>query len=84
MSNLNLVKFEKKTEPSHDQQEVIRLLEEALHFAKSSNYTSLAIVMIREGGDVLDCWHNGGRPYVMLGAFEAMKADFLAANIEAR
>jgi len=84
MSNLNLVKFERKSEPSLDQAEVIRLLEDALRFAKEGRYDSMAVVMIGNDGDVLDCWHNGGRPYVMLGAIEAIKADFLSANIEQR
>lgn len=84
MSKLNLVKFERKNEQSLNQQEVVRLLEEAVTFAKEGRYSSLALIMIGDDGDVLDCWHNGGLPYVILGAVEALKADFIAANIEPR
>ncbi|EOC0120656.1 hypothetical protein ACI0YO_003593 [Cronobacter sakazakii] len=35
-------------------------------------------------GSVLDCWHNGGRPYVMVGAMESLRLDFINANIERR
>ena len=84
MSKLNLVKFERKNEQSLNQQKVVRLLEEAVTAAKEGRYSSLALIMIGDDGDVLDCWHNGGRPYVILGAIEALKADFITANIEPR
>lgn len=84
MSNLSLVKFEKSSEPSQDQQQVISILEDAIKHAKEGNYTSLCLSMLHDDGSVLDCWHSGGRPYVMIGAIEALKADFIAANIEPR
>ncbi|SBZ23989.1 putative ABC transporter ATP-binding protein [Klebsiella pneumoniae] len=41
-------------------------------------------LMINNDGSVLDCWHNGGRPYVMVGAMESLRLDFINANIERR
>ncbi|MDP1114637.1 hypothetical protein Q6270_26890, partial [Klebsiella pneumoniae] len=45
---------------------------------------SLGLLMINNDGSVLVCWHNGGRPYVMVGALESLRLDFINANIERR
>ena len=44
----------------------------------------MALILVARDGDILDCWHNGGRPYVMVGAIESLKADYLHACIERR
>lgn len=84
MSDLKVVPFTGKAQSGHDSQEVIRLLEEALQMARNGNCHSLAVIMLSKDGGAIDCWHNGGRPYVMVGAIEALKADFIRTNIEAR
>ncbi len=84
MSDLKVVPFSGKAQPGHDSQEVIRLLEEALQMARDGNCHSLAVIMLSNDGGAIDCWHSGGRPYVMVGAIEALKADFIRTNIEAR
>ncbi|WP_318378822.1 hypothetical protein [Enterobacter sp.] len=84
MSDLKVVPFSGKTHLGQDNQEVIRLLEDALQMARNGNCHSLAVIMLSNDGGAIDCWHNGGRPYVMIGAIEALKADFIRTNIEAR
>lgn len=59
------------------------MLEEALQYARSGNPQSLAIIMIAEG-DVIDCYHHGGAPYLMVGAMESLKTDYIHAQIERR
>ena len=84
MADLNIVKFSKDEEAEHHNSKVIRLLEEALEHAKNESSTSLALTMICGDGNVIDCYHNGGRPYVMVGAIEALKTDFIHGHIQGR
>ena len=84
MSDLKVVPFTGKAQSGHDSLEVIRLLEEALQMARNGNCHSLAVIMLSNDGGAIDCWHSGGRPFVMVGAIEALKADFIRTSIEAR
>ncbi len=84
MTDLTLVPFKKDDDSQHHNAEVIRLLEEALAAAKSGNYHTLAIVMINAEREVMDCWHNGNYPYLMVGALESLKAGYINACIERR
>lgn len=84
MGDLKVVEFKRNEKTEHNQSEVIRLLEEALSHAKNEGCVSLALLMICGDGNVVDCYHNGGRPYVMVGAIEALKQDFISAQIESR
>lgn len=84
MSDLKVVTFRPNQQTGHDRAEVIRQLEEALAFAHKWEYTSVALILVARDGDILDCWHNGGRPYVMVGAIESLKADYLDACIDRR
>ncbi|PCR32804.1 hypothetical protein CQA89_22680, partial [Klebsiella pneumoniae] len=45
---------------------------------------SVAVILLDDEGNAIDCWHNGGRPYVMVGAMESLKTDFIHAHIERR
>ncbi|MCV2531992.1 hypothetical protein VPX56_10365 [Enterobacter wuhouensis] len=74
----------KDADLEHNRTEVIRLLEEALHAAREGNYRSLAILLIDESGAVMDAWHSGSLPYVMVGAIESLKTDFINLQIERR
>lgn len=74
----------KDADLEHNRTEVIRLLEEALHAAREGNYRSMAILLIDESGAVMDAWHSGGFLYVMVGAIESLKTDFINLQIERR
>ena len=84
MSDLKVVPFKKNDDSEWHNQEVIRLLEEALEYAKQGNCQSMAILMIDSNHDVMDCWHNGNFPYQVVGALESLKTDFIRACIEGR
>ncbi|ELY3543837.1 hypothetical protein SMX40_001666 [Cronobacter turicensis] len=74
----------KDADTAHHRSEVIRLLEDALQAAKEGNYRSMAVLLIDDNGTVLDAWHSGGLPYVMVGAMESLKCDFINLQIERR
>ena len=74
----------KDADLEHHRTEVIRLLEEALQAAREGNYRSMAVLLIKDDGAVLDAWHSGGLPYVMVGAIESLKCDFINLQIERR
>lgn len=84
MPDLTIVPFKPKPESGTDNAEVIRLLTDALEHARKGSCHSLALLLIDADGNALDCWHNGGRPYVLVGALESLKLDFINANIERR
>ncbi|ELD1608226.1 hypothetical protein HVX40_24340 (plasmid) [Escherichia coli] len=84
MTDLKVVELKPTRKEVNNNSEVIRLLEEALSYAREDNAQGIALVMINADGNVLDCWHNGGRPYVMVGAMESLRLDFINANIERR
>ena len=79
MTDLNVV-----TEMSESNPEVIDRVNDCIDFVNEQAIDSCAIVLISKSGEILDCWANGHRPYVMLGALEALKADYLDASIERR
>ncbi|MCP5772744.1 hypothetical protein POV98_26125, partial [Klebsiella pneumoniae] len=64
--------------------QVIRLLKQALERAENGGCHSVAVILLDDEGNAIDCWHNGGRPYVMVGAMESLKTDFIHAHIERR
>lgn len=84
MADLKVVPFTKKPASGVDNTEVIRLLTDALEHARKGSCHSVALLLIDSDGNALDCWHNGGRPYVMVGALESLKLDFINVNIERR
>lgn len=63
---------------------VIKRLEEALEMAKQGKIENCVIVMTGFNGDIIDCWANGNSPYVMSGAIETIKQEFMDAHIERR
>lgn len=84
MPDLTIVPFKPKPESGTDNAEVIRLLTDALEQARRGSCHSVALLLIDGDGNALDCWHNGGRPYVLVGALESLKLDFINVNIERR
>ncbi|MCB5323540.1 hypothetical protein LH412_16165 [Yersinia intermedia] len=83
MSELKVVPLIKNSASEYNKANVIRFLKEALEFAENGNPQSLAVIMI-SNGDVVDCYNHGGAPYVMVGAIESLKTDYLHAQIERR
>lgn len=81
MSELKIAPFIKDSTAEHNKANVIRLLKEALAFAENGSPQSLAVIMI-SNGDVMDCYHHGGAPYMMVGAIESLKTDYIHAQIE--
>ncbi|WP_312453267.1 hypothetical protein [Pseudescherichia sp.] len=84
MPDLTIVPFKPKPGSDTDNAEVIRLLTDALEHARKGSCHSVALLLIDSDGNALDCWHNGGRPYVLVGALESLKMDFINVNIERR
>lgn len=63
---------------------VIARLEEALELAKDGGISNCIVIMACSNGDVMDCWANGNKPFVMIGALESIKREFMDSKIEAR
>ncbi|EMA2752279.1 TPA: hypothetical protein RMT52_005057 [Escherichia coli] len=84
MSDFKVVEMKKENMYAFDNAEVIRFLEDALEHAREGKIHSLAMLTIDSEGNVMDCWHNADSPYVMLGAMEALRFDFLNSSIELR
>ncbi len=63
---------------------VLDRLNEAIEMAKEGGIDCCAIVMVTKNGYVVDAWANGTQPFVMVGALEALKFDFMDSQIERR
>ena len=57
-----------------------RLQESIAHLGENS-VSNFAIVMINKTGQVVDCWANSSEPFVLVGALESLKFDFMRKNI---
>lgn len=84
MADLKVVPIRRSEQAKIDNLEVIRLLEQALEHAKNGDCHSVAVILLDSDGNAIDCWHNGGRPYVMVGAIESLKSEFISTQIERR
>ncbi|MFG6076989.1 hypothetical protein [Erwinia sp. OPT-41] len=84
MSELKIVPFQKDEQNERNQKEIVRRLEEILKHVREGHFQTFAAVLISVEGDVMDCWHNGGKPYAMVGALESLKTDYIQACIERR
>lgn len=82
MSGLKVVEFKQNEKTCENTSEVIRLLEDAQMHAKELNVQSMALVMLDASGDIYDCWHNGVKPYVMVGAIESLKQEFINIHLQ--
>jgi len=81
MTDLRVVPISSKKQSGKN---VVERLEEAIAMAKSGTVDNCVIVMTCSNGDVVDCWANGGNPFVMVGALEAIKREFMDAVIQSR
>ena len=59
-------------------------LNETLEYLKDNVVNNIAIVMVKDDGSVIDSWANKTNPYVMLGAIESIKFDFMNSCIQLR
>lgn len=60
---------------------VVERIKEALAMAEEGRLTSVAIVGVSDG-DIVTCWANPAQPFLMVGAIESLKVDYIQANIE--
>ena len=81
MSKLTVISNE-ELKPSNGL--VLDRLEESLKMAKEGGIQSCAIVMIADNGEVIDSWANGGQVFVMVGALESLKLDFMLTQMDRR
>ncbi len=80
-SHLTVVSFSSEVPNG---QHVIERLEEALTMAKKGGVDNCVVIITRTDGSVMDCWANGNKPFVMVGALESVKREFMDAKIEGR
>lgn len=81
MGILNVVPFRSDENAENNQQQVIKLLEDALKSAKEGKPESLAVIILTDTG-VMTSYHHGGAPFKMIGAIEVLKFDYIHAQIE--
>jgi len=81
MSELKIIPFSNDTVNGDN---VIDRLEEALIEAKKGGVANCIIIMAMNNGSVQDCWANGSKPFVMVGAIESIKREFMDSTIEGR
>ncbi len=63
---------------------VLERLYEALDMAKEGGIDMCMVIMVTHDGYVVDAWANGKQPFVMVGAIEALKFDFIHSQIDQR
>jgi len=59
-------------------------LNQSIEYLKDNVVANVVIVMIGSDGSVIDSWANKSDPYMMLGAIESIKADFMNSCIKPR
>ncbi len=64
--------------------DVIERLEQALQMARDGGIDNCAVIMTCTNGNVIDCWANNNHSFLMVGAMESLKKDFMNRNIESR
>ena len=62
--------------------DVIQRLEEVLEMAKAGNIGNVIIISTLSDGNVMDGWANTSNPFVMIGALESTKREFMDMCIE--
>lgn len=62
MSDLKVVPFQKPSHHNLDNDQVIRLLKQALERAENGGCHSVAVILLDDEGNAIDCWHNGDVP----------------------
>jgi hypothetical protein len=77
------IKNNTKAENIHGDNVELRL-NQAIEYLKDNIVTNVVVVMVGGDGSVIDSWANRTNPYVMLGALECIKFDFMNSCIEPR
>ena len=63
---------------------VIDRLEDLLARAKNGDIVNFMFASVNTDGTVGSVWANGDQPYLLLGANEVVKAEFMHAETEMR
>lgn len=58
---------------------VIERLEEALEMARNGGINNCIVIMDMSKGEIIDGWANNNNPFVMVGALESVKREFMDA-----
>lgn len=85
MSGLKVVEGGFGKKPAEPSPQAIELLRDGLERAQESGVRFALVIMVDAEGNVID-GYNGSpvRPYLVVGAIEALKRDFINHEIEAR
>lgn len=78
MDKTNLIEI-----PNKPNQSAIEMIEELLVRVKSGQIIGVSICTVNRGGESHEAWSGGDYPtYIMLGAIEVLKRDYMAKEIE--
>ena len=85
MSELKVVSFPaKQKDEQFNGDNVEQRIAELTEMLKANDVENIVIVAVKRDGSVIDCWANGSRPFVIVGALESVKLEFMNACIEQR
>lgn len=85
MSELKVVSLPvKEKEKPENGYNVEQRISELTEMLKANDIENIVIVAVKTDGSVIDCWANGTRPFVIVGALESVKLEFMNACIEQR
>lgn len=84
MSTLKVVNINNTESGKVSGDNVINRLEAALAAAKDGHISNVVILCSMNDGSVMDCWANGGDPFLIVGGLESIKREFMDACIEGR
>ena len=83
MADLKVVPLNGPKNDATDEVVIIRL-EEALNMAKHGGVDNCIVILTLKDGGIMDGWANDNKPYLMVGALESVKRDFMDSVIERR
>lgn len=85
MSKLKVVSFPaKQKDEQFNGDNVEQRIAELTEMLKANDIENIVIVAVKHDGSVIDCWANGSCPFVIVGALESVKLEFMNACIEGR
>lgn len=79
MTNIKEIKI-KREHGDH----VVDRIEQMVEYLNDEVITNVAVVMVTNKGEVIDCWANGKDVFRMVGALDALKFEFTKAYRELR
>ena len=85
MKELKIVSFPaKQKDEEFTGDNVEQRITELTEMLKANDIENIVIVAVKTDGSVIDCWANGTRPFVIVGALESVKLEFMNACVEQR